>query len=91
VNLRNGIYLVRDVIEGKGKYKLEIPWHLGQDLQLIEHGLYRVKKASHGLALLPPAGHGWAEEVRKESWSPVYGQNAPMTVLRFSADAQPAS
>ncbi len=91
VNLRNGNYLVRDVIEGKGKHRLEIPWHLGQDLQLIEHGLYRVKKASHGLALLPPAGHGWAEEVRKESWSPAYGQRAAMTVLSFSMDAAMAA
>jgi hypothetical protein len=87
VSLKNGAYLIRDTIEGKGKHRLVIPWHLGQDLQLIEHGLYRVRGASHGLALLSPVTHGWAEEVRKESWSPVYGQKAPMTVLRFCADA----
>jgi Heparinase II/III-like protein/Heparinase II/III N-terminus len=87
VSLRNGAYLIRDVVEGTGKHRLEIPWHFGQDLQLVEHGLYRVRGASHGLALLSPETHGWAEEVRKESWSPVYGQKAPMTVLRFCADA----
>jgi Heparinase II/III-like protein/Heparinase II/III N-terminus len=87
VSLRNGTYLVRDVIEGKGNHGLEIPWHLGPDMQLVEHGLYRVKGASQGLALLTPAGHGWAEELRRESWSPVYGQKAPMTVLRFTTSA----
>jgi hypothetical protein len=53
----------------------------------VEDRLYRVKGASQGLALLPCAGHGWAEEVRRESWSPVYGQKAPMTVLNFSRTA----
>ena len=83
VSLRNGIYLVRDVVEGQGKHRLDIPWHLGQDLQLVEEGLFRVKGASQGLALLPAQGHGWAQEVRRESWSPAYGQKAPMTVSEF--------
>jgi len=86
VSLRDGNYLIRDVVEGKGKHRIEISWHLAPELQLVEHGLYRVKAASHGLALLTPEAHGWAEEVRRESWSPVYGEKAPMTVLTFSAD-----
>lgn len=87
ISLRNGIYLVRDVIEGQCKHRLDIPWHLGQDLQLVEEGLFRLKGASQGLALMPVRGHGWAQDVRKESWSPAYGQKAPMTVLNFTADA----
>jgi hypothetical protein len=87
ISLRNGIYLVRDVIEGQGKHRLDIRWHLGQDLELVEEGLFRSKGASQGLALLPVRGHGWAQEVRKESWSPAYGQKAPMTVVNFTADA----
>src|SRR6266567_6178947 len=86
-SLRNGIYFVRDVVAGEGKHRLDVAWHLGQDLQLVEDGLYRVKEASQGLALLPVQGHGWAEEVRRESWSPAYGKKAPMTTLTFSADA----
>ena len=38
------------------------------------------------MALLPAKGQGWAEEVVRESWSPVYGQKAPMTTLTFTAD-----
>jgi len=86
VSLKNGIYLVRDVIRGQGKHRLDLAWHLGQDLQLVAEGVFRVKGASHGLAVLPAKGQGWAEEVVRESWSPVYGQKAPMTTLTFSAE-----
>jgi hypothetical protein len=64
-----------------------LAWHLAPDLQLVEEGMFRLKDAALSLALLPAQGHGWAEEVRRESWSPVYGQKAPMTVLNFSAEA----
>jgi len=87
LSLKNGVYLVRDVVEGQGKHQLDISWHLGQDLQLIRENVFRAKGASQGLALLPPQGHGWAEEVRKEACSPVYGQKAPMTVLNFGTMA----
>ena len=83
VSLKNGLYLVRDTVEGAGRHRLDISWHVGQDLQLVGQNLFRIKGASLGIALLPAQGHGWAEEVRKESWSPVYGQKAPMTVLNF--------
>jgi|SRR5579862_830730 len=87
LSLRNGLYLIRDVVEGQGKHQLDVSWHLGQDLHFVHENVFRVKGASHGLALLPAQGHGWAEEVRKESCSPAYGQKAPMTVLNFSTTA----
>jgi heparinase II/III-like protein len=88
VSLKNGLYLVRDVVEGRGRHRLDISWHLGQDMQLVGQNVFRVKGASQGLALVPAQGHGWAEGVRNESWSPVYGQKAPMTVLNFGAIAE---
>jgi hypothetical protein len=84
VSLKNGMYLVRDLVEGQGRHQLDLAWHLGQEMQLVEENVFRVKGASHGLALLPVQGSGWAEEVRKDSWSPAYGQKAPMTVVTFS-------
>jgi len=87
LSLKNGVYLIRDVVEGQGKHQLDISWHLGQDLQLLKEGVFRAKGASQGLALLPAQGHGWAEEVRKEYCSPVYGQKAAMTVLNFGRSA----
>ena len=87
ISLQNGVYLIRDVVEGQGKHQLDVTWHLGQELQLVKENVFRVKGASHGLALLAAQGHGWAEEVRKEYCSPAYGQKAPMTVLNFSMSA----
>jgi hypothetical protein len=83
VSLRKGIYLVRDLVEGKGRHQLDISWHLGEGLQLEMESVYRMKGASLGLAVLPVRGHGWKEDVRKDSWSPAYGLKAPMTVLNF--------
>ncbi len=85
-SLKNGVYLVRDLVEGQGRHQLDLAWHLGQEMQLVEENVFRVKGASQGLALLPVQGSGWAEEVRKESWSPTYGQKAPMTVVNFSTN-----
>jgi hypothetical protein len=87
VSLRNGIFLVRDVIEGQGRHHLDIAWHLGPDLQMVEEGIFRVKDGATNLMLLPAQGQDWAQEVRRESWSPVYGEKAPTTTLNFSADA----
>jgi hypothetical protein len=87
VSLKNGLYLVRDLVEGRGQHRLDISWHLGQDMQLVGQNVFRVKGASQGLALVPVQGHGWEEEVRKETWSPVYGQKAALTVLNFGAIA----
>ncbi len=88
LSFRNGQYVILDRVEGEGKHRLELAWHLGPDLQLVEEGLFRAKGASHGLALLPAQGHGWAEEVRRQAWSPVYGQEAPATVAVFSTSAE---
>jgi hypothetical protein len=83
LSMKNGFYLVRDVVQGQGKHQLEVSWRLGQEMQLAEENIFRVKGASQGLALLPAQAQGWAEEVRKDAWSPVYGQKAPATVLKF--------
>lgn len=87
LSLKNGMFLVRDVVEGEGKHQLDISWHLGQDLQSIGENVFRVNGTPQGLALLPARGHGWTEEVRQEACSPVYGQKAPMTVINFGTMA----
>ena len=84
LSLRKGVYLVRDIVEGQGRHKLDIAWHLGPEMQLVEENVFRVKGASQGLAILPLQKSGWAQEVRKDSWSPAYGQKAPITVVNFS-------
>jgi Heparinase II/III-like protein/Heparinase II/III N-terminus len=89
LSLKNGLYLVRDVIAGHGTHQLELSWHLNQDVQLLDHDVFCVKGASHGLALLPAAQpEPWEKRVLTESWSPAYGQTQAMTVMRFSIHAE---
>jgi heparinase II/III-like protein len=87
LSLMNGIFLVRDVVEGAGRHRLDVAWHLGQKLQVVKEGVFRMGEAADGLAILSARGQGWEENVRRESWSPAYGQKAPMTVLNFGTEA----
>lgn len=86
LSLKSGIYLVRDIIEGAGRHRIDVAWHLAEELQLVAEGVFRIKGASQGLALLPVQRHGWAQGMERESWSPAYGRKAPMTTLNFSAN-----
>jgi hypothetical protein len=86
VSLKNGAYLVRDVVEGSGKHRIDIAWHLGPNLESVENRAFRVKGSEHGLAFVPAEGLDWDETLCTEIWSPAYGHKAPMTVLSFGAD-----
>jgi hypothetical protein len=83
VALKSGIFLVRDLVEGEGEHRLELSWRLAPELQLIQERLFRMKKSSQGLAVLPVQNHGWSEEVHKGPYSPVYGIQRTTTVLKF--------
>lgn len=85
--LKSGVFLVRDLAEGEGKHRLELSWRLAPELQLTQEHLFRVKKSSQGLALLPLQSHGWSEEVHKGPWSPIYGMQRTTTVLKFGTHA----
>ena len=52
-------------------------------MQLRAKHLFQVKGSSGGLAVLSADGHAWSEDVRQETWSPVYGKREPVTVLNF--------
>jgi len=86
VSLRNGAYLVRDAVEGIGKHRLELNWHLGPDLQRGEDGMFRIPGGIHGLAILPTLAHGWAEDLRAGEWSPAYGQKGQGSILTYSCE-----
>jgi hypothetical protein len=86
-SLKNGMYFVRDRVEGLGRHHLESSWHLGPEMQLVEDGVFRAKGASGGLALILASGLGWAQEVSRQSWSQTYGEKAPATVVTFSKTA----
>ena len=87
LSLKNGIYLVRDIVSGEGKHQLDISWHLGPELRVAGDNIFRVEGSSFGLALLPALEAGWKSEVREDFWSPVYGQRSPSIVCNFGTVA----
>ena len=86
-SLRNGFFLVRDLVQGSGKHRLDIAWHLSPELQFRTAGVFGVKGTSSGLSIVCADKHGWAEDLRKYFWSPVYGKKEPATVLNFGTVA----
>ena len=52
----------------------------------VEH-VFGVKGKSAGVAVLCADKHGWAEEVRRDVWSPVYGKKEAISVLNFGTVA----
>jgi hypothetical protein len=84
--LRSGIFLVRDLAEGKGEHRLDISWHLAPELHHQQDHLFRIENTAQGLAVLPVQEHGWAEQVHEGPWSPVYGQQRKTMVLNFGAE-----
>jgi hypothetical protein len=86
-SLKAGFFLVRDLALGVGKHRLDIAWHLGPAMRLRAEHLFEVKGTSSGLAVLCADKHGWSEEVRKDTSSPVYGKKESITVLNFGSVA----
>jgi len=84
--LKAGIFLVRDLAQGKGEHRLDISWHLAPELEPQQAHLFRAKNRTHGLVILPVEEHGWVEEIRASPWSPVYGQQLETTVLNFGTN-----
>jgi hypothetical protein len=86
-SLRNGIYLVKDCIEGQGRHQLDIAWHLGPDLEPIKPGVFKAQRQNAGLAILDANPPEWSKVIEPSFWSPAYGQKRPVKVLLYSANA----
>ena len=84
ISLKNGVYLVRDVVEGSGEHRIDIAWHLDKDVELLQDGLFRVKGGALGLAFLTVPNR--AIELQTKMCSPAYGYRVPITALNVCAD-----
>jgi hypothetical protein len=69
--LKSKFWLVRDLVTGVGRHRLDVHWHFLDE---------------RAIAILPPAGHNWSRSVERWDWSPVYGRKEPAFVLRFSTE-----
>jgi hypothetical protein len=77
--------LVRDVAEGSGTHQLEIAWHIGPTLSPVASKDCVFADDRDAVALLTAAGHGWSQSVRRDYWSPAYGQRERASVINFEA------
>lgn len=85
ISLKSGMYLVRDLVGGSGTHRIDISWHLGQDLERLSKTSFRVKGNPYTLSFLPAEKAGWTEELFEGWWSPAYGQKASGSILKYSA------
>jgi len=80
---RGNFWLVLDRAEGSGQHQLDITWHIGSTLWPAPSKEHLFTGGQEGLALLTAEGHGWAESVRRDYWSPAYGQRERANVVNF--------
>ncbi|MBV9082951.1 MAG: alginate lyase family protein, partial [Acidobacteriaceae bacterium] len=95
----HGLWLVRDVAEGKGTHELEIFWHLAADLIVTREGdaflaeVPQLHSTGTGtrqarLYLLPASTPAWIHESGSAYVSPAYGvkENAPFVCSHVRAE-----
>jgi Heparinase II/III-like protein/Heparinase II/III N-terminus len=82
---RGEFWIVRDVVEGEGEHQIEIAWHPGPGLALVEGTEFLFSDGEENFAILTEESQGWTRAVRDFSWSPVYGKTAAAQVATFAA------
>ena len=72
LGVKNKFWVVRDVVTGPARHRLDIYWHYLDE---------------HDLNILPPTGNTWTQSIDPWDWSPVYGRKEPAKSLRFSKES----
>jgi Heparinase II/III-like protein/Heparinase II/III N-terminus len=85
--LKTGLFLVRDIVGGKGRHLVDISWHLGPGLRDCGDGVFRFEGDVEGLAVVTERGPRWTKKIRMDDWSPVYGKKLQAPVTQFSCVA----
>ena len=76
-------WFVRDLVEGAGRHQVDIAWHLGSSLLPANTKEIVFANQLDALALVTAENHGWSQSVRRDHWSPVYGQREWASVVNF--------
>jgi len=79
---------VLDRAEGSGRHQLDLAWHIGATLSPVASKEQVFADGRDSLALLTAEEHGWGESVRRDYWSPVYGQPECASVVNFAAQVE---
>ena len=83
----DGICVVRDVCEGKGRHLVESFWHFPEDVQVANEGgafIVRDAATSSRLGLLVAGSCDWQLETGSGWVSPAYGRKKPAPMARIS-------
>jgi hypothetical protein len=81
-------WFVLDRAEGSGPHRLDIAWHMGATLGPVASSERVFADGRDRLLLLTAEGHGWGKIVRRDDWSPVYGQLESASVVNFGAQIE---
>jgi hypothetical protein len=85
---KGNFWLVLDRAEGSGHHQLDIAWHIGPTLNPLSTAPLVFADGQDTLALLTAEGHRWAESVRRDYWSPAYGQRELANVVNFGTSIE---
>jgi len=93
VHIKGGLWLVRDVAEGRASHRLESFWHFAPDIQLSQkRGMVLAESLpteknprNTALALLMDCESAWTVEVTEDFVSTAYGAKQVGPVMRASA------
>ncbi len=85
-SLEGGFVLVRDVVDGTGRHRLDLRWQLAPEARLEQRDTcshVAILDDQSALALVTPTDHGWESRIESGRASDVYGRMVPRPVLRF--------
>ena len=81
-------FLVRDLILGTGKHRIDLRWHLPPNLPPSGAGENQSTSSGQdsGIAVLAVDEETWSKTIEPAIWSPVYGRKEPATSIRFATE-----
>ena len=83
-----GLWLVRDVAEGRGAHRFDVYWHFAPEVSVATEGPALVSRLEgESLVVLPARLPGWECAVEMGEYSPAYGLTVPAPVARWSTSA----
>lgn len=90
VYVKPDFWLVRDVVEGTGRHRVSVRWHLAPELsQSSEQQLFfRFSDGRAGLGIVSAGGQEWAVSRQEKVWSPAYGRKEAASVLQFERETE---
>ncbi len=85
---KNEFWIIRDVAAGAGKHRIELPWHLGPELEPAGAPNTFSGKAGPGIAVLGVEDARWSGDTKDAEWSDAYGRKQKTPCVRFRCETE---